>query len=259
MLLTTLRSVIGSTLGTIRDRIITLFTWFRSMTIEGLDMSACLEFGKGEHCEEPCLIDTLLGTVLNFLTFMVIFSSKTSSVCPCHPNPISQTLLTSQTCHFRRLFWLQNKEQMIANDPYGGLIRKGAIDVGFIHAFIASLSVIIVSELGDKTFFIAAIMAMRHSRIVVFGGAISALFIMTVMSGKDLPWIYTKFVSIYYLIIVSNLYHYIVVMFTFYFTSAVLGYATTVIPRWFTYYASSALFAIFGLKMLKEGTLNIWL
>ena len=78
----------------------------------------------------------------------------------------------------------QNKDEMIAKDPYGGLIRKGAIDVGFIHAFVASLSVIIVSELGDKTFFIAAIMAMRHSRLVVFGGAIAALFIMTVMSGK---------------------------------------------------------------------------
>ena len=35
----------------------------------------------------------------------------------------------------------------------------------FVHGFIATLSVIIVSELGDKTFFIAAIMAMRHSRI----------------------------------------------------------------------------------------------
>lgn len=78
----------------------------------------------------------------------------------------------------------QNKDEVIAKDPYGGLIRKGGIDVGFIHAFVASLSVIIVSELGDKTFFIAAIMAMRHSRLVVFGGAIAALFIMTVMSGK---------------------------------------------------------------------------
>lgn len=57
-------------------------------------------------------------------------------------------------------------------------------DLGFTHAFIASLSVIIVSELGDKTFFIAAIMAMRHSRIVVFTGAILALIVMTVISGK---------------------------------------------------------------------------
>lgn len=38
------------------------------------------------------------------------------------------------------------------------------VSVGFVHAFISSFSVIIVSEIGDKTFFIAAIMAMKHSR-----------------------------------------------------------------------------------------------
>ena len=63
------------------------------------------------------------------------------------------------------------------------LKEKGLVDLGFIHAFVASLSVIIVSELGDKTFFIAAIMAMRHSRLVVYLGAIGALGFMTVMSG----------------------------------------------------------------------------
>ena len=81
---------------------------------------------------------------------------------------------------------------------------------------MASISVIIVSELGDKTFFIAAIMAMRHSRFIVFLGAIGALGLMTVLS-------------------------------------VFLGYATTVIPRKYTFYISTALFAIFGLKMLKEG------
>jgi Uncharacterized protein family UPF0016 len=68
-------------------------------------------------------------------------------------------------------------------------------DVGFIHAFVASLSVIIVSELGDKTFFIAAIMAMRHPRITVFAGAIGALALMTVLSGA-----YWKIVPGYILI-----------------------------------------------------------
>lgn len=55
--------------------------------------------------------------------------------------------------------------------------------MGFLHAFIASLSVIVVSELGDKTFFIAAIMAMKHPRLTVFIGAISALALMTILSG----------------------------------------------------------------------------
>lgn len=57
------------------------------------------------------------------------------------------------------------------------------VDLGFIHAFVASVSVIVVSELGDKTFFIAAIMAMRHSRLVVFAGAMFAMFLMTLISG----------------------------------------------------------------------------
>lgn len=86
----------------------------------------------------------------------------------------------------------------------------------FFHGFIATLSVIIVSELGDKTFFIAAIMAMRNPRWTVFIGAMSALGLMHVMS-------------------------------------AFFGYAITVIPRSITYYLSSFLFAIFGIKMLREG------
>ena|SRR6218665_30624 len=62
-------------------------------------------------------------------------------------------------------------------------IQHADIDVSFVHAFVASLSVIIISEIGDKTFFIAAIMAMTHSRLTVFAGAIAALGLMTVLSG----------------------------------------------------------------------------
>lgn len=48
---------------------------------------------------------------------------------------------------------------------------KAASNLGFIHAFIASFSVIIVSEIGDKTFFIAAIMSMvrKHNQRWVSG------------------------------------------------------------------------------------------
>jgi len=49
-------------------------------------------------------------------------------------------------------------------------------------AFIAAITSIVVSELGDKTFFIAAIMSMRYNRMAVFGGAIAALVIMTGIS-----------------------------------------------------------------------------
>lgn len=73
------------------------------------------------------------------------------------------------------------------------------VSLGFVHAFVASLSVIVVSELGDKTFFIAAIMAMRHSRITVFTGALSALALMTVLSGNTFFFILEVFNYLQYL------------------------------------------------------------
>lgn len=35
--------------------------------------------------------------------------------------------------------------------------------------------------------------------------------------------------------------------------SVVFGWAATIIPKAYTYYISTALFAIFGIKMLREG------
>jgi len=52
----------------------------------------------------------------------------------------------------------------------------------YTTAFVASFSTIVVSELGDKTFFIAAIMAMRYNRLAVLIGALTALFVMTGIS-----------------------------------------------------------------------------
>ncbi|KAI2809145.1 hypothetical protein BLOT_000290 [Blomia tropicalis] len=89
-------------------------------------------------------------------------------------------------------------------------------ELKFIHGFIASFSVIIVSELGDKTFFIAAIMAMRHPRFTVFLAAMFAIFVMNTLA-------------------------------------VILGMATTVVPHFITHYGSIILFAIFGVKMLYEG------
>lgn len=36
---------------------------------------------------------------------------------------------------------------------------------------------------GDKTFLIAAIMASRHSRVTVFGGAFASLVVMSILSA----------------------------------------------------------------------------
>lgn len=53
----------------------------------------------------------------------------------------------------------------------------------WVEGFLASWSLILVSEIGDKTFFIACLMAMRHPKLIVFAGALSALALMTVLSA----------------------------------------------------------------------------
>ncbi|XP_069555341.1 putative divalent cation/proton antiporter TMEM165 [Brachyistius frenatus] len=114
---------------------------------------------------------------------------------------------------------LPPQEKASSPHPVGPVVSEDGSskgNLGFIHAFVASFSVIIVSELGDKTFFIAAIMAMRYNRLTVLVGAMLALGVMTCLS-------------------------------------VLFGYATTIIPRIYTYYVSTALFAIFGLRMLREG------
>ncbi|KAH8964788.1 hypothetical protein BDL97_04G084300 [Sphagnum fallax] len=48
--------------------------------------------------------------------------------------------------------------------------------------FSAAFALIFVSEIGDKTFFIAALLAMQYSRLLVLLGASAALSLMTVIS-----------------------------------------------------------------------------
>jgi putative Ca2+/H+ antiporter (TMEM165/GDT1 family) len=91
---------------------------------------------------------------------------------------------------------------------------------GFIEGFLKSWGVILASEIGDKTFFIAAIMAMRHARLTVFAGAMAALAAMTVLS-------------------------------------AALGWAApNLISKTYTHYAATALFFFFGGRMLYEAVTN---
>lgn len=51
------------------------------------------------------------------------------------------------------------------------------------HALLVSISMTVLSEIGDKTFLIAAIMAMKYKRITVFTSAYAALVLMSVVSG----------------------------------------------------------------------------
>ncbi|KAL3653917.1 hypothetical protein CASFOL_003598 [Castilleja foliolosa] len=62
--------------------------------------------------------------------------------------------------------------------------------LGVLDAFFASFSMILVTEIGDETFIIAALMAMRHPKSIVLSGALSALFVMTILStglGRIVP------------------------------------------------------------------------
>ncbi|KAF9902779.1 hypothetical protein EC991_004551 [Linnemannia zychae] len=85
------------------------------------------------------------------------------------------------------------------------------------QSFFLSLAMIVVSEIGDKTFLIAAIMAMKHPRLLVFSAALSALAIMTVLS-------------------------------------AAFGHAVpNLIPRTYTNYLAALLFFCFGIRMFYDG------
>jgi Ca2+/H+ antiporter, TMEM165/GDT1 family len=85
-----------------------------------------------------------------------------------------------------------------------------------LHSLLLSFTMILFSEIGDKTFIVAALMAMRHPRMVVFTSAFAAMIVMTVLS-------------------------------------AMLGHAVpTLIPKWLTNFLAAALFLVFGVKMFLE-------
>ncbi|KAK5940013.1 GCR1-dependent translation factor 1 [Knufia obscura] len=85
-----------------------------------------------------------------------------------------------------------------------------------LHSMFLAFTMIMFSEIGDKTFLVACLMAMRHDRLLVFSAAFSALIAMTILS-------------------------------------AVLGHAVpTLIPKWLTNFLAAGLFLVFGVKMLLE-------
>jgi len=48
--------------------------------------------------------------------------------------------------------------------------------------FYQALSLVFLSEIGDKTFFIAGLLAMKSSKLISFAGSLGALAIMTIIS-----------------------------------------------------------------------------
>jgi Ca2+/H+ antiporter, TMEM165/GDT1 family len=87
----------------------------------------------------------------------------------------------------------------------------------FLEGFTAGLLLITLSELGDKTFFIGAILAMRHPRRWVFVGVTAALATMTLLS----VW---------------------------------LGQIATLFPQHYVHWLAIALFFGFGLKLLYDAS-----
>lgn len=86
-----------------------------------------------------------------------------------------------------------------------------------MKSFLMAISMIAVSELGDKTFLIAALMAMRHPRLLVFSSAASSLAIMTILSG-------------------------------------LVGHSfVTLVSERFTHFIAGILFLVFGYKLTIEG------
>ncbi|KAG9132902.1 hypothetical protein Leryth_014835 [Lithospermum erythrorhizon] len=80
------------------------------------------------------------------------------------------------------IFAIQNTREAVAGSDvasgFSVLGDLGDISTGFASAFL----LIFFSELGDKTFFIAALLAARNSAAIVFLGTFGALGLMTIIS-----------------------------------------------------------------------------
>jgi len=61
-----------------------------------------------------------------------------------------------------------------------GLLGDSPFREGAVSGFL----LILFSELGDKTFFIAVLLALKEARGIVFAGTFGALAIMTVISVR---------------------------------------------------------------------------
>ncbi|KAL9379578.1 hypothetical protein Peur_028060 [Populus x canadensis] len=85
---------------------------------------------------------------------------------------------------------LGRRGMIVTNGGDAKSVLKLDSGLGLFDAFFASFSMIMVSEIGDETFIIAALMAMRHPKSTVLSGALTALIVMTVLStglGRIVP------------------------------------------------------------------------
>ena len=62
-----------------------------------------------------------------------------------------------------------------------GVVGDNTFREGVVSGFL----LILFSELGDKTFFIALLLALKQSQVLVFAGTFGALAVMTVISVRS--------------------------------------------------------------------------
>jgi len=67
--------------------------------------------------------------------------------------------------------------------PFTSTVHLPTFTPSQSNAFFLALLMILFSEIGDKTFFIAAILAVRTPSRVVFAGAAAALVVMSILSA----------------------------------------------------------------------------
>ena len=127
----------------------------------------------------------------------------------------------------------------------------------FARAFVKSFGIIIASEIGDKTFFIAAIMAMKHPRGVV-SDIISLNSYSSPPNPLQSPYPSPPIFPTHRLPsnsppppqVFAGAMAALVVMTIL---STVLGAAApAVLPKTWTHYAATLLFFVFGIKMLWD-------
>ncbi|XP_071735654.1 GDT1-like protein 5 [Rutidosis leptorrhynchoides] len=57
------------------------------------------------------------------------------------------------------------------------------MSLSLVQGFSKSLAMTVLSEVGDRTFFLAAILAMSHPRRQVLAGCLSSTIVMTILSA----------------------------------------------------------------------------
>lgn len=95
--------------------------------------------------------------------------------------------------------------------------EKGEGEHNNAQSFYMAVSMIVVSEIGDKTFLIAALMSMRYPKLLVFSAAFLSLAVMTVLLG-------------------------------------LVGHALPgLVSERITHFLAAILFVVFGINLLREG------